>query len=434
VSSLLTEPTTPNVPDPISGSKPKQRLFYGWVIVGAVFVQLMFAAGLTFYGLPLFLNTLTKERGFSVFAVSLATSTFWVASGITGIVVARLLTRFDPRVFIAGGAVVASICMVLIGRLTELWQLYPVYAFFGAGFTCTAVLVANTVITRWFHRRRSVALSVATTGLSVGGIVLTPIAARLLNGRTISSAMTTIAIMFFLGVVIIPVIAIRPDPRKMGLAPDGDAALPTSSASPTVVPGIDFGAAMRSVAFVAITATFALALLGQVGGISQLVRLAVDRSGKATGAKVISVLAACSVVGRLTGGAVVSRFSSHRFATGALCVQAFGLATLAFAQTPTAIYIGAGVFGLGVGNVLLLHPLLLAEVFGVRDYPRIYGRSALFVAGGNAIGPLAMGWLRDHGGGYRSAYLLAAFLNVLAMIIYSTRGAVAPAVQRQRFA
>ncbi len=55
-----------------SASHP--RFFYGWVIVGTVFVQLMFAAGLTFYGLPLFLNTLTKQRGFSVFEVSLATS------------------------------------------------------------------------------------------------------------------------------------------------------------------------------------------------------------------------------------------------------------------------------------------------------------------------------------------------------------------------
>ena len=405
-----------------------QKVFYGWVIVAAVFIQLTFAAGLTFYGLPLFLNTLTKQRGFSVFEVSLATSVFWVASGFTGVVVARLLARFDPRLFVVAGALVASVCMVLIGHLTKLWQLYPVYALFGAGFTCTAVLVANTVITRWFHRRRSVALSIATTGLSVGGITLTPIAARLLKDHTLPSAMTTIAVMFFLGVVVIPVIALRSDPSRMGLAPDGDPVVVTTAA--TFAPGFPFVDAIRSLAFTAITAAFALGLLGQVGGISQLVKLANERAGESTGTKIVSLLAACSVIGRLTGGAIVSRFSSYRFAICALSIQASGLAMLAFAQSSAAIYAGAVLFGLGVGNVLLLHPLLLAEVFGVRDYPRIYGRSAIFVAAGNAFGPLSMGWLRDHGGGYRSAYLMAAGLNLVGLAIYVARGASAPQVLR----
>jgi MFS family permease len=408
---------------------PPARFFYGWVIVGAVFIQLTFVAGLTFYGLPLFLNTLTKERGFSVFEVSLATSTFWVASGFTGVVVARLLARFDPRLFVVAGALMASVCMVLIGHLTKLWQLYPVYALFGAGFTCTAVLVANTVITRWFHRRRSVALSIATTGLSVGGITLTPIAARLLKDHTLPSAMTTIAVMFFLGVVVIPVLALRPDPSRMGLAPDGDPVI--VSTTPTVTPGLPFVDAIRSMAFTAITAAFALGLLGQVGGISQLVKLANERAGESTGTKVVSLLAACSVMGRLTGGAIVSRFSSYRVATFALTIQAAGLAALAFAQSSFAIYVGAVLFGLGVGNVLLLHPLLLAEVFGVRDYPRIYGRSAIFVAAGNAFGPLSMGWLRDHGGGYRSAYLMAAVLNLVGLVVYVARGASPPEATRR---
>ena len=409
---------------------PPAPFFYGWVIVAAVFIQLTFAAGLTFYGLPLFLNTLTEQRGFSVFEVSLATSTFWVASGFTGVVVARLLARFDPRFFVVAGAFVGSVCMVLIGHLTELWQLYPVYALFGAGFTCTAVLVANTVITRWFHRRRSVALSIATTGLSVGGITLTPIAARLLKDHTLPSAMTTIAVVFFLGVVVIPVLALRPDPSRMGLAPDGDQVVVTTAA--TVAPGIPFVDAVRSLAFTAITAAFSLGLLGQVGGISQLVKLANERAGESTGTKVVSLLAACSVIGRLTGGAIVSRFSSYRFAVCALSIQATGLSALAFAQSSLAIYVGAVLFGLGVGNVLLLHPLLLAEIFGVRDYPRIYGRSAVFVAAGNAFGPLSMGWLRDHGGGYRSAYLMAAGLNLVGLAVYVLRGASAPDVLRGR--
>jgi MFS family permease len=409
-----------------------RRPFYGWVIVATVFIQLTFAAGLTFYGLPLYLSSLTKQRGFSVTDVSLATSSFWVASGLSGLLIARLLATFDPRYFIVFGALTGAVCMVLIGRVTELWQLFPVYIAYGAAFTCTAVLVANTVVTRWFHRKRSVALSIATTGLSVGGIVLTPIAARLLKTQSIGSAMTTIAIMFALGVSIIPVLFLRPDPAKMGLGPDGDPVVekPTGSAA-TIAPGVPFSDAVKSVAFAAITATFTLGLLGQVGGITQIVKLATERAGESTGTRVVSVLAACSVMGRLSGGVIVSKFSTFRFALIALTVQMNGLLFLAFASQTMTIYVGAALFGLGVGNVLLLHPLLLAEVFGVRDYPRIYGRSALYVACGNAIGPLSMGWLRDHGGGYRTSYIVAAALNLLALGIYARWGSRLPSVLRK---
>ena len=129
-----------------------------------------------------------------------------------------------------------------------------------------------------------------------------------------------------------------------------------------------------------ITATFALALLAQVGGISQIVKLATERAGKGTGDHVLSVLAACSVCGRLIGGATVQRSSTRNFALGALVMQCGGLTTVAFVDSSAGIYTGAAIFGLGVGNVLLLHPLLIAEIFGVRDYARIYGRSQLFVA------------------------------------------------------
>jgi MFS family permease len=217
----------------------------------------------------------------------------------------------------------------------------------------------------------------------------------------------------------------------MGLGPDGDAKYePVAGVDAPVAPGIPFAEAIRSIAFAAITAAFTLGLLGQVGGITQLVKLATERAGAPTGTRVVSVLALCSVIGRLSGGAIVTKFATNRFALVALGMQMIGLAFLAFAATTPTIFIGAALFGLGVGNVLLLHPLLLAEVFGVRDYPRIYGRSALFVAGGNAFGPIAMGFLRDHGGGYRTSYIVAALLNLVGLAVFTRWGAVKPEVVR----
>jgi MFS family permease len=401
-----------------------RRPFYGWIIVATSCFQLTFAAGLGFYGLPVYLRTLKNARGFSVAWMSGATSVFWVASGLAGIVIARLLARYDPRVFVAVGAALSGLSIAALGHVTQLWQVFVVYALFGVGFCCSAIIVTNTVIMRWFHKRRSVALSVATTGLSLGGVVLTPVATSLLNHRSLSSAFAIIAVLFFFGVLIVPMIFLRGDPASKGTYPDGIVPSVDANSIATTAPGVPFEAAVKSPAFAAITAAFALALLAQLGAISQLVNLATERAGKGVGDRIVIVLASCSVVGRLLGGAFVQRASTRKFAFAALGLQATGLLLIAFAQGAVAMYGATIAFGFAIGNVLLLHPLLVAEVFGVRDYPRVYGRSQLFVALGNATGPLSIGWLRDNAGGYRTAFLVACVVNVAALAVYVQRGGV----------
>jgi MFS family permease len=85
-------------------------------------------------------------------------------------------------------------------------------------------------------------------------------------------------------------------------------------------------------------------------------------------------------------------------------------------------------FGLTVGNLLMLHPLLLAERFGVRDYPRIYSRSQLAATLGIAAGPAAAGLLHDALDGYGAAFALIALASGLAGAVLATSGSTRPRV------
>jgi cyanate permease len=71
--------------------------------------------------------------------------------------------------------------------------------------------------------------------------------------------------------------------------------------------------------------------------------------------------------------------------------------------------------GLVIGNVLMLHPLLLADAFGVREYPRIYALSQLLATAGFAFGPALLGVLHDAAGGYRTAFAVAAFASAAGL-------------------
>ena len=87
----------------------------------------------------------------------------------------------------------AASALAVLGQVEERWQLYVVYAVFAVGFAPPASCPVTTVVTRWYHVRRSVALSVASTGLSAGGIVFTPFAKWLIDDRGLESATPILA-------------------------------------------------------------------------------------------------------------------------------------------------------------------------------------------------------------------------------------------------
>jgi MFS family permease len=66
--------------------------------------------------------------------------------------------------------------------------------------------------------------------------------------------------------------------------------------------------------------------------------------------------------------------------------------------------------------------MLLAERFGVRDYPKIAARSGLISFSGTALGPLLLGWLYDVAGGYRSSYLAAGACSIIGAVLFSFAG------------
>ena len=149
-----------------------RRIAYGWYVVAALFVVLTITSGLAFYNMSVYMSALVETHGFPVSAVSIAIAVFFVSSGFGGLAAGHLLTRVDPRWTIVAGGVLGALSLWLLGGVTALWQLYLVYVLFGLGHACCALVPATTLVTRWFTENRSIALSVASTGLSLGGILL----------------------------------------------------------------------------------------------------------------------------------------------------------------------------------------------------------------------------------------------------------------------
>jgi MFS family permease len=385
-------------------------MYYGWKIVAALFVVLCFSSGLGFYIHAVMLQALVSEKGFSVTEISAAVSIFFCSAGIAGLGISVLIERFDIRFVMIGGAMLASTTLSAIGFVSEIWHVYGLYILFGIGFSASGLLPATTLVARWFVDKRALALSVSTTGLSVGGILVTPMTALLIERSGLEFSTPLFGLAYVVGVVPLVFLVIRPFPADTRVASVGDL--------PRTVEGTEFGVTIRATAFWGLSVAWIFVMLAQVGGIAHQYGLVTENLSPARAAIALSVLPMFSVVGRIIGGLIVDKMSGHAFSLWVMLLQGLSLILLAFSDGAFGLFLGLALLGITVGNLLMLQPLLIADVWGLRHYSRIYATSNLLTMLGIAVGPVFMGYLLSETGNYTASYLMAGISSFVAIIVF----------------
>lgn len=388
-------------------------------------------SGIAFYGLPLFLQAVTEQQGLSTSSASLATSIYFIVGAIAGRVVAPQISKRDVRLVVLVGAVIASIGIILIGASRGLYALFASYGVFAIGTAATGLVPGTTLVTRWFDKRRSMALALASTGLSVGGIVLTPIAARLIERRGLAEATVILSAMLF-SFNLASLFAMWPWPHKRGQYPDGiepcgnvdvqtaGAVTGSGAAACSTAKGVGVGVpyeeAIRTPFFFFITAATVFSMAAQVGSISHIVKLGTERVDYSTGTLLVSLIALSAMIFRLVGGLAASKVGLVNLAVFVILFQGCAQVLLSRSHERGALMAATAVFGSTIGINLMMQPLLIAQRFGVDSYAAVFALSQLINVGlGVSAGPFIMGKLHDMYS-YQQSYLAAALLSVLAAI------------------
>ena len=397
----------------------KNDAFPGWWVVGGCFTILFFSSALGFYGMSVYLNAFSKELGWKISSLSIATTFFFLVGGITNMLVARLIAKFDVRILIYTGAVIGAGSLYMLGHVSEKWHLFVVYGVFAVAWSCSGLTTATTVVTRWFHTKRASGIAAASSGLSMGGVVLTPIIKKLIDAKEMSGASPYLALIWFVGMCVPAYLLIRPDPLALNWMPDGQ---PKPENHISELPGVSLADAMRTKFFWVVTIGFVLVLGSQVGAIQQIVKLVEERTSPGTAALATSVLSGASVVFRLVGGRIIPKFPLAKFMVFIAVMQGIGIILIGQMESTIPLMFAIGLFGAMVGNVLMMQSLLIAQRFGVKDYPRISARSGLVSLTGTAIGPILIGAIRDSSGGYTLPYLVAGCISLIGALIFTTSG------------
>lgn len=172
-----------------------------------------------------------------------------------------------------------------------------------------------------------------------------------------------------------------------------------------------------------------LVALGYGGSIS-FISLWATQIGVANPGSFYALYAVGIMIVRVVTGRLYDRRGPTLPLVGGLVLLAAGYLTLAASATTVGYYVGAAVFGAGIGAVM---PSLTTMAVSMVPPARRGAAGATALAGfdtGMVMGPLLGGWLATGAGGYRGPFVAAALLMVVPVVLYFAR--VRPAYEARQ--
>ena len=388
--------------------------YFGWKVAWAAFLLAAFAWGVGFYGLSVFLRTLHAERGWAISTISAAITVQYLFSAVLVAYLPEAHRRWGVARVTEWGIAAAALGILAWSNAQAPWQLFPAALIAGAGWAATSGAAINAIVAPWFDKDRPRALSLAFNGASIGGLVLTPLWVALIDALGFAPAAVVIAVAMVAILLPVSVGYLRPQPNL------ADGTINAASR-----PAMNRAALLRDRRFVTISAAFALGLFAQIGLIAHLLtRLAPD-FGPAGAAWAISLASVCAVVGRSVLGWTIGEGSRRKAAVINLLVQACGTLLLTVGAGIPTLLIGCVLFGLGLGNLVSLPPLIIQREFAAGDVSRAVALVIAINQAAFAFAPGVLGALRDLGGSYTLPFAIAMAIQLIAAMIVAIRPAAA---------
>jgi MFS family permease len=385
------------------------KVFYGWVIVAAGIVISCIGMG-AMSSLGIFLQPMAETMGWSRAGISAAALLNFLCMGAGAFLWGALSDRFGTRLVVLTGGILVGLGMVLGSQartVTELQITFGVIVGLGVGSLFTP-LTATT--TRWFTRHRSLAVSLVTAGISVGVMVVGPLARWLTTTWDWRFAMLVIGDVVWL--VIIPAALLVREPgtaveaagRSAG---DGD--------------DLTVAQALRTPQFAAIAITFFACCAAHAGPIFHMVSHAMDHGVPAmAAATVLSTASFASLVGKIGCGLVADRIGAKRVLVGGLALQVIAVSLYLVTRELLSFYAVAVVFGFAYGGVMPLYAIVIREYFGARIVGSVFGAAAFASTLGMAVGPMAGGFIYDIFGSYAWMFVASAAIGLGAVAVAFT--------------
>ena len=425
MSSFSDPSTTP------SGTSRRLRSIYpGWWIVFATASGQLIQGGFVFWSIGLYTATFEDVFGAPRAQINLIETCLTVATNLLSPLAGILIDRWSIRHLMMIGMVAMGLGLLILSQAGTLLHIWVVWAsLIPLGVLLIGAIPSAALVSRWFIRRRGLALGLTATGSSMGGFLVPPLMTWLfLEWDWRTGLMVGGCICF----MVIPIFywLLRNEPADLGLSGEPDA--PASAADSGDIPAFsadakDWGIPdlLRSQIFwlqMVVSGTLLAVTLGMLANLS-LHAKDLGVTGQST-ALLYSIIAVCSFSGKALTGHLMDRLGIQRCGYLICGFLSSGLLILLLVQDYSGLVAGAFVMGLGYGGVVPIWTNMPARAFGAGSVGRALGvMNPLHIPITATSAPLA-GYISDTTGSYDGVFWMYGGCCAVAAVGLTIMGSV----------
>ncbi|MBV8774236.1 MAG: MFS transporter [Deltaproteobacteria bacterium] len=189
----------------------------GWLIVASLFVVLLLIFGSGYNTVSVFVPALLKAfPRWSRAEVALLPSVLAFSAGISVLLIGWLLDRVEAKLVMICGAIASGSAFLIASCANSLLPMIAAYLVLGVGITAATVLPASLVLANWFEARRGLAMGIAISGTTIGGMIMTLVASAVILGPGWRSAYTALGAPMI--IIVVPLLALTIRTRPPGVA------------------------------------------------------------------------------------------------------------------------------------------------------------------------------------------------------------------------
>ena len=322
------------------------------------------------------------------------------------------LDRYGPKLIVSLMGLATGLSLLITSQTNSLWQIFLSYSLLLGIGTGGTVPVLMAVVSRWFDRKRGLALGIATAGSGMGTLVVAPFAAFLISSLEWRMAYLVMGLIG-LFVVISMAMLLRRDPGEIGALPDGiKPGRRIESAHSEVnlqLIGLSLPEALRTRSLWLLLGAWSLFSLSLSLVVTHVVPYATD-VGLSTieASTVLSVMGGFHIMSRLLVGRVSDTVGRKIPGIVCACMVTGALIWLIWLRELWMFYLFAAFFGFGWGGFGVINIALVSDCFGRRSLGVIIGALEVGFAVGVATGAALGGFTFDITGNYMLAFAVGA--------------------------
>lgn len=384
--------------------------FYGWFVVAACFC-LTLTLGETFWSFGVFLKPLQHEFGWSRADVSSIFSAFILGYSLSLIASGRLADRYNPKpVLLASASLIAcGLCLCSVAGTLNQFRLFLCIVGLGSGATWS---VPNSIVQRWFYRRKDagLALGLVVSGVGVGALIFAPLINYLILNHGLKNTFLIIGILFFV-IVVAATLVLRPSPARIGPIPKDSPEV----VGRTVVRAPATKRLMMTWAFLALTFVLSVGIFTFQILCTHIVAHATDAGVSSTvSAAALGLMGGFSIPGRILSGILAGRLGWHRLLSLSFFGMGFATLLLLVMEDAWMLYIFVLSYGVFHGVRISGQLGVIPEVFGIRSLGELIGISTAIGQMISFAAPYAAGLIFDATGSYTPVFLVIFVLMMTA--------------------